>query len=69
MRLSLFRKGRFALIQLIALLGWSCFSSHQFFATLYYQQYRGLSPLLTMIRFIPMSITGERNLAPSPPRD
>ncbi|KAK4701741.1 hypothetical protein P7C70_g4486, partial [Phenoliferia sp. Uapishka_3] len=50
MRTSLWYKGRFAAVQLIAFFGWSAFSS--------YQDFEGLKPILTTIRFLPSPITG-----------
>ncbi|EMD33363.1 hypothetical protein CERSUDRAFT_142330 [Gelatoporia subvermispora B] len=50
--------GRLAVMLCIAFLEWSSFLSWQFWAQLYYQNYIGYSPVLTMVRFIPMFITG-----------
>ncbi|CAE6516665.1 unnamed protein product [Rhizoctonia solani] len=46
MRLGLWTraKGKFAAIQLVVFFDWSCFTTWQFFVTLYYQEYLGLSP-------------------------
>ncbi|KAI0086514.1 efflux transporter [Irpex rosettiformis] len=49
---------RMAVILWIAFFEWSSFQAWQFWAQLYYQNYLNLSPVLTMIRFIPMSVTG-----------
>ncbi|CAE6530569.1 unnamed protein product [Rhizoctonia solani] len=51
-------KGRFAAIQLVVFFDWSCFTTWQFFVTLYYQEYLGLSPVDTTIRLLPMSVSG-----------
>lgn len=60
MRLSLWAraKGRMSVILMIAFLNWSGFLSWSFWVQLYYQNYLGLTPVKTMVRFIPMFITG-----------
>ncbi|GAB1526530.1 hypothetical protein RhiTH_009697 [Rhizoctonia solani] len=74
MRLGLWTraKGKFAAIQLIVLFNWSCFTTWQFFVTVFYrspvhsflnniasyQEYLGLSPIDTTIRLLPMSVSG-----------
>ncbi|KAF9219476.1 MFS general substrate transporter [Gyrodon lividus] len=60
MRLSLWARanGRMAVILAIAFLNWSGFLCWTFWVQLYYQNYLGLSPVHTMIRFIPMFIMG-----------
>ncbi|KZO95200.1 efflux transporter [Calocera viscosa TUFC12733] len=60
MRLSLWARagGRFAAVQVIGFLAWSAFSTFSFWGTLYYQNYLGLPPIQTMLRFLPMSVTG-----------
>ncbi|KZT59809.1 MFS general substrate transporter [Calocera cornea HHB12733] len=60
MRLSLWARagGRFAAVQVIGFLAWAAFSTFSFWATLYYQNYLGLPPIQTMLRFLPMSVTG-----------
>lgn len=60
MRLSLWTraKGRMAVILAIAFLNWSAFISWSFWVQLYYQNYLLLTPVETMIRFIPMFIVG-----------
>ncbi|GAA96154.1 uncharacterized protein L969DRAFT_91610 [Mixia osmundae IAM 14324] len=58
MRVSLWKRGRFAVVMLISFLAYACFSSYSYFATLFYQDYIGLSAVLTTVRFLPMSITG-----------
>jgi hypothetical protein len=42
----------------VAFTNWCCFLAWQFWAQLYYQQYLGLTPILTMIRMLPMFVTG-----------
>ncbi|KAF8722460.1 hypothetical protein AX14_009814 [Amanita brunnescens Koide BX004] len=60
MKLSLFSRGngRFSVIMVIALLTWCTFLSWNLYSTLYYQNYLNLEPIPTMLRFIPMFVTG-----------
>ncbi|EUC55277.1 MFS general substrate transporter, partial [Rhizoctonia solani AG-3 Rhs1AP] len=60
MRLGLWTRanGKFAAIQLVVFFDWSCFTTWQFFVTLYYQEYLGLSPIDTTVRLLPMSVSG-----------
>ncbi|KAF8553993.1 MFS general substrate transporter [Imleria badia] len=60
MKLSIWgrAKGRMAVILVIAFLNWSGFIAWTFWTQLYYQNYLGLTPVLTMIRFIPMFVMG-----------
>jgi hypothetical protein len=60
MRLSLWTRahGKLAAMMVVAFLNWCCFVSWQFWAQLYYQQYLGLTPVLTMVRMLPMFVTG-----------
>ncbi|KIJ11533.1 the Drug:H+ antiporter-2 family [Paxillus involutus ATCC 200175] len=60
MKLSLWAraKGRMAVILAIAFLNWSGFLCWTFWVQLYYQNYLGLSPVHTMVRFIPMFVMG-----------
>ncbi|KAG1735286.1 major facilitator superfamily domain-containing protein [Suillus paluster] len=60
MRLSLWTraKGRMAVVLAIAFLNWSAFITWTFWVQLYYQNYLFLTPVKTMIRFIPMFIVG-----------
>ncbi|KAG6885012.1 hypothetical protein C0993_006537 [Termitomyces sp. T159_Od127] len=60
MKVSLWTRarGRFAAMMLIAFLEWCAFLSWGFWAQLYYQNYRGYSPLLTVIRVLPMFVSG-----------
>ncbi|KZS91971.1 putative efflux transporter [Sistotremastrum niveocremeum HHB9708] len=50
--------GKFAVMQLIAFFEWSGFLSWAFWATIYYQSYREFTPMLTVVRFLPMTVTG-----------
>ncbi|KAG1736335.1 major facilitator superfamily domain-containing protein [Suillus lakei] len=60
MRLSLWTraKGRMAVILVVAFLNWCCFLSWTFWAQLYYQNYLLLTPVQTMLRFIPLFVVG-----------
>ena len=50
--------GRFSAMQLTGFLEWACFTSLTFWVALYYQNYLRLSPMLAMVRVIPMAVTG-----------
>ncbi|KAK4046955.1 hypothetical protein OIO90_006373 [Microbotryomycetes sp. JL221] len=58
MHTSLWFKERFALVQLIAALGWCSFASFMFLASLYFQDLIKLSPALAAVRFLPAPVTG-----------
>ncbi|KDQ16903.1 hypothetical protein BOTBODRAFT_30275 [Botryobasidium botryosum FD-172 SS1] len=60
MRLELWKRaqGRFAVMQIIGFLIWAAFTSWMFFVVLYYQTYLGLTPVLSMVRMLPMIVTG-----------
>ncbi|KAI0701230.1 efflux transporter [Cytidiella melzeri] len=60
MKLSIWTRsqGRMAVILWIAFLEWSSFLSWAFWVQLYYQNFLHLSPILTMVRLLPMSIVG-----------
>ncbi|KAI9056752.1 efflux transporter [Trametes sanguinea] len=51
-------KGKLAVVLMIAFLQWCGFQSFTFWIQLYYQDYAGYTPILTMIRIIPMFVTG-----------
>ncbi|KAG8748274.1 hypothetical protein FRC10_007664 [Ceratobasidium sp. 414] len=51
-------KGRFAVVQAIVFFDWSCFTTWVFFVTLYYQEYKQVSPIGTTVRLIPMAVSG-----------
>ncbi|EJU05211.1 hypothetical protein DACRYDRAFT_86362 [Dacryopinax primogenitus] len=59
-RLNIFKRGqgKLAAILLVAFLIMGAFSSWQYWATLYYQDYKQFAPIDTTIRFIPMQIVG-----------
>jgi hypothetical protein len=60
MKLSMWTraKGRFAVMQFIAFITWCSFLSYNFWVQLFYQNYLHLSPILTMVRLLPMVVTG-----------
>ncbi|KAL4074935.1 major facilitator superfamily domain-containing protein [Scleroderma yunnanense] len=60
MKLSLWTRvnGRLAVVLVIAFLNWSGFLSWSLWAQLYYQNYKQLSSVQTMVRFLPMFFTG-----------
>ena len=56
--LKIWKNVAFVSICITVFLVWSAFNGIQFFATLWFQNIQGLSPLETSIRFIPMVISG-----------
>ncbi|KAF8259126.1 MFS general substrate transporter [Lactarius quietus] len=60
MKLSLWTRahGRFAAMQVIACVNWAAFSTWILWAELYYQTYLDLSPIQTVFRLLPMSLSG-----------
>lgn len=60
MKLSMWTRanGRFTVMQFIAFLSWCSFLSYNFWVQLFYQRYLHLSPILTMVRLLPMFVTG-----------
>ncbi|KAI0706606.1 efflux transporter [Earliella scabrosa] len=50
--------GKLAVMLVIAFLEWCSFNSFNFWIQLYYQDYLGLNPILTMVRLLPMFVTG-----------
>lgn len=60
MKLSLWTKanGKFAAIMLMILLTFASFLAWNFWSQLFYQDYEDYTPILTMLRFIPMFVTG-----------
>ncbi|KAJ7596104.1 putative efflux transporter [Mycena floridula] len=51
-------RGRVAVIFCIAFLNFSCFMGWNYWILLYYQNYVGYSPLATVLRMLPMFVTG-----------
>ncbi|KAH9926528.1 efflux transporter [Amylocystis lapponica] len=60
MLLSLWTRasGKLAVVLVIAFLEYCSFLSFNFWVQLYYQDYLGLTPVLTMVRLLPMFVTG-----------
>ncbi|KAF9263696.1 putative efflux transporter [Marasmius fiardii PR-910] len=60
MRLSLWTRanGRVGVVMCVAFLNRCCFLAWVYWATIYYQSYEGFSPILTMLRMLPMIVTG-----------
>jgi len=58
--LSLWKRanGKLAVMMWIAFLNWCAFLSWNFWAQLYYQDYIGYSPIRTVVRLLPMFVTG-----------
>ncbi|KAI9171487.1 Efflux pump terJ [Paramyrothecium foliicola] len=57
-RVSIFRNLRFSAVMLTMALFFASFNNFLVFATYYYQGFQGLSPLQTMLRFIPTGVAG-----------
>ncbi|KAI9056747.1 MFS general substrate transporter [Trametes sanguinea] len=51
-------RGKLAVVLGIAFLQWCGFQAFAFWIQLYYQDYLGLNPLLTMVRVLPMCVAG-----------
>ncbi|KAF5341786.1 hypothetical protein D9611_001152 [Ephemerocybe angulata] len=60
MRLSLWRRaeGKYAAMMVIAFVNWCAFLSWTFWAQLYYQNYKGYTVMQTVVRFLPMCVSG-----------
>ncbi|KAI0781757.1 major facilitator superfamily domain-containing protein [Abortiporus biennis] len=60
MKLSVWKRanGRLAVMMVIGFLEWCSFLSWGFWVQLYYQDFLQLSPVLTMVRLLPMFVTG-----------
>lgn len=58
MKMSMFGNLRFTIGLVIFLVFFAAFNNFMVFATYYYQQYQGLSPLQTSLRFIPVGLSG-----------
>lgn len=57
-KVSMFRNFRFSAVMLIMALSFASFNCFIIFATYYYQDFQDLSPLQTMLRFIPTGVGG-----------
>jgi hypothetical protein len=51
-------RGRFAAVMFIAFFNWMAFMNWNFWIQLYYQDYLALGPIKTMMRLLPMVVTG-----------
>ncbi|KAH8179893.1 major facilitator superfamily protein [Sarocladium implicatum] len=58
LKMSLFRNLRFTTGLLIFMVFFAAYNNFMVFATYYYQQYQGLSPLQTALRFVPGALSG-----------
>lgn len=58
MKVSIFRNTQFSAAMAIMALFFSSFNGFLVYATYFYQDYQGLSPLQTTLRFMPTPITG-----------
>ncbi|KAK3379250.1 major facilitator superfamily domain-containing protein [Lasiosphaeria ovina] len=58
MKVSAFRSKKFSAAMLIMALFFSSFNGFLVYATYFYQDYQGLSPLQTTLRFIPTGVSG-----------
>lgn len=57
-KVSMFRNLRFSAVMLIMCVFFASFNNYLIFATYFFQDYQGLSPLQTMLRFIPTGVCG-----------
>lgn len=57
-RMSIFKNPRFSAAMVIMMLFFASFNNFLIFATIYFQDYQGLSALQTMLRFIPTGVGG-----------
>lgn len=57
-KLSIFRNIRFSAVMVIAAFFFTSFSNYLLYATYYFQYYQDLSPISTVLRFLPTGIMG-----------
>ncbi|RGP60027.1 hypothetical protein FLONG3_11012 [Fusarium longipes] len=57
-KVSIFNNWRFTAVMVIMGLFFGGFNNYLIYATYYFQDYQGLSPLQTMLRFIPTGVSG-----------
>lgn len=57
-KVSIFKNWRFTAVMIIMGLFFGGFNNYLIYATYYFQDYQGLSPLQTMLRFIPTGVSG-----------
>ena len=58
MKISIWKNSRFAAAQIIMAFFFASFNNYLIFVTYYYQDYQGLSPIQTTLRFIPTGVVG-----------
>lgn len=58
MKVSVFKSLRFSAGMLIMVLFFACFNGYLVFVTYYFQDFQGLSPIQTTLRFIPTGVVG-----------
>lgn len=58
LKVSVFKSGKFSAAMVIMGLFFSSFNGFLLYATYYFQDFQGLSPLQTTLRFIPTGVTG-----------
>ena len=57
-KVSIFRNLRFSAVMVIMAVFFASFNNYLIFATYFFQDYQGLSPIQTMLRFIPTGVGG-----------
>ncbi|KAL6873077.1 MFS general substrate transporter [Trichoderma novae-zelandiae] len=57
-KVSIFRNAQFSAVMVIMTLFYAAFNNYLIFTTYYFQEFQGLSPLQTMLRFIPTGVGG-----------
>lgn len=57
-KVSIFRNLQFSAVMIIMLLFFAAFNNYLIFTTYFFQEFQGLSPLQTMLRFIPTGVGG-----------
>ena len=57
-KISVFRNWRFSAVMLIMGLFFASFNNYLIYSTYFFQDYQGLSPIQTMLRFIPTGVGG-----------
>lgn len=57
-KVSIFRNLQFSAVMVIMLLFFAAFNNYLIFTTYFFQEFQGLSPLQTMLRFIPTGVGG-----------
>ncbi|KAL7911989.1 major facilitator superfamily domain-containing protein [Trichoderma velutinum] len=57
-KVSIFRNFQFSAVMVIMCVFYASFNNYLIYATYYFQEFQGLSPLQTMLRFIPTGVGG-----------